>query len=115
MMTREEATVVRVVYTRLIENEIEDWSELDDNLEFCSMLSNEELINEAIIKAHKHSKGIFRCVENHVQEACLAPYILEASEAIVSLYQKTKELHEKNRYILLYYIALSELNLIYVS
>ncbi len=114
-MTREEATIVKVVYTRLIENEVEDWTEIDDNIEFCSMLSDEQLIIETVIKAHKHSKGTIRCIENHVPEACLAPYILEAAEAIVALYQKTKELHQKNRYILLYYLALSELNLIYIG
>ena len=115
MMTVEEAQVVKMVYSRFIGTETEEWSEIDDALEMMSWLKPKELVEESRLKYKEHSKGIFRCTQDHSIEHCLAPYILESVDAILALYDKTHELHPKNAYILTYYLSLSELKMIYVS
>ena len=114
MMTQEQSQIVKLVYTRFIESEEEDWSDLDCNLEFCGYLSDKELIKECSIKVFEHSKGDLRCVENHAPTYCMAPLVLEAVEAILDLHDKTGELHEKNRYIMEFYLAMSAMNLLYL-
>jgi hypothetical protein len=115
MMTKEQGEVVRMVYNRFIASEEETWTELDDNIEFISYLNNSELVKEVTIKYFEHSRGIFRCNQNHEQRYCFAPYVLEAVDAIITLYEKTSELHPKNAYILSYYMAMSELRILYVD
>jgi len=98
-----------------MESESVSWGDLDDTLEFFGWLSDRELIKEAQIRFSFHQHGVFRCTQNHDQQYCVAPLILDSVEAIVSLYKKTGELHEKNRYILTYYLSMSELNFIYTD
>mgnify|MGYP001546451739 CR=1 FL=1 len=113
MMTKEERDVVKTVYTRFLESEEERWTEIDDNLEFVDYLSDAELIKECLVKYTRHFGGVFRCIQDHSQENCFAPYILEAVEAILKLFEETEDLHENNRYILTYYLVMSELKMIY--
>lgn len=115
MMSKDQAEVVKTVYNRFIESEGPMWGELDDNLEFVEYLSDKELIKECQIKFDYHSQGVFRCFQDHEHQFCMAPLILESVDAILSLFEKTGELHEKNRYILSYYCSMSELRMIYVT
>lgn len=113
-MTQEEVQVIKVVYERFLDSESQEWGDLDFNLEFFDWLSDKELVNEAKIKQIKHLKGkIFRCTSVHDQKECFAPYILEAATHILKLWNKTRILHEKNRYILLYCVSMSEMGLIF--
>ncbi len=113
MMTKDQIEVVKIVYNRLIDSEERAWNDIDDTLEFFSWLSDVELIAQVQTKMASHSKKALRCTQNHDQQYCMAPYFLEASEAIVDLYEESGVLHEKNRYILTYYMTMSELGLIY--
>lgn len=113
MMSKEEAEIVKMVYNRFIGNESETWSGLDDNMELFSWLSDGECINESKMKFFYDSVGTFRCTKEHEQEKCFAPYVLEAVEAILRLWDVSGELHQKNRYILDYYLVMSELRIIY--
>lgn len=114
MMTQEETQVVRVVYDRFLDSESLEWGDLDENLEFFGWLSDKELVNEAKVKHINHSRGkIFRCTSSHSQEDCFAPFILEAATHIIKLWDKTRILHDKNRYVLLYYVSMSEMSLIF--
>jgi hypothetical protein len=121
MMSIEQAAAVKTVYMRFMENEAvaeksekTNWTDVDDNLEIIGFMLDEELIREIEIKYLDHSKsGVFRCYQDHKQELCIAPHILEAVGGILELYEETGELHAKNRYILSYYLALSELRLIF--
>lgn len=115
MMTEEEAKIVKLVYNRFIDSEDQTWTTIDDNLEFVDYLTDDELIREASIKADDHSVGVFRCKSSHEANFCFAPFILESVNSILSLNEKTGELHPKNRYILTYYLSMSELGLIYSS
>lgn len=112
-MTQDQSDVIKMVYRRFIDHEVVEWGSFDDNLEMYGWLSQAELIKESKIKFLKHSKGNFRCSQDHSKEHCFAPYILESVDIILSLYGKTKSLHEKNAYILTYYLVMSEMGLIY--
>lgn len=114
MMSVEQAQVVKMVYSRFISSEEEVWTDLDENLELVGFLKDSELVVEAEIKADIHCKGI-RCRQNHEKKNCFAPYILESVEAIIALYHHTGQLPTKNRYILEFYIAMSELNMLYAG
>ncbi len=113
MMTKEESDAVKIVYNRLMDSEEENWSPIDDNLELCSYLSDSELVTESSIKYVVHSQGVFRCSQEHDLQFCMAPRILDAVEAILALYWQTKELHPKNKYILEYYLTMSEMGMIF--
>jgi hypothetical protein len=117
MMSEEEVKVIRMVYNRFMDMDsdkaVPTWTDLDDNLEIVDYLTDSELVVECEIKYESHSGGIFRCSQNHPQTQCFAPFILEAVEYILDLYGETEELHVNNRYILCFYLAMSELRLIY--
>lgn len=115
MMTREQKDIVLTTYLRFIESEEETWTSLDTNLEMFEMLTDTEVVIEASVKMLGQETGTIRCYQNHKQEYCFAPTIQEAVHAIIELWDETKELHYKNRYILLYYIAMSELKLIFAQ
>lgn len=115
MMTREESEVVKMVYSRFMQNEDYSWTEMDDELEMLSWLKDDELIQEAEIKYFDHSKGLFRCRHDHPMTSCMAPLILESVEAILALHDETGELHPKNRYVLQYYIVFTEMKLIFID
>lgn len=120
MMTEEQVRIVKAVYSRFIESEAETWTDLDSNIELYDYLNNRELVAESEIKFNKFSKKVFRCSQHHggdpkmhLQELCMAPIILEAVGAVISLYRETKELHPKNRYLLTFFHAMSEMKMIY--
>jgi len=112
MMDEEEIEIVKLVYNRFMDNEDNQWTDIDNNLEFFSYLTDKELVKESKIKTYEHERGI-RCSQEHGQVNCFAPYILEAVEIILKLYDETKELHPKNAYILSYYLVMGEMGLIY--
>lgn len=113
MMTKERSDIVKMVYTRFIESEQEIWTDLDCNLEFMGYLTDAEMILECKAKFDKHCFGVLRCNQEHGPDKCLAPYILEAVEYILDLYSETGQLHPKNYYLLSYYLALSEMKMIF--
>lgn len=113
-MARDQAQIIKVVYERFIDGESLEWADIDCNLEFFDWLHDKELISEVKVKQIKHSKGkIFRCTSSHNQEDCFAPFILDAVTFIIDLWDNTRILEEKHRYILLYYVSMSEMGLIF--
>lgn len=110
----ERTEVIDIVYERFMESE-EDlmWTDLDDNLEWFSILTDKELVNETEIKLFEHAKGTLRCKQEHSHEYCFAPLILEAAQSISLFFKKSKVLSVRHKYVLTYYMALSELRLIY--
>lgn len=115
MMTEEEREAVKLVYNRFIQNEDESWTGIDDNLEMCGWMSDREIVAHAKIKIDDHARGAIRCKSTHDVSICFAPRILEAAQNIIKLYDETRELHCKNKYVLEYYLVMSELNLIYIN
>lgn len=116
MMSKEEKDVVTVVYRRFLESESDDsWTDLDEKILMLDWLTDQQMISEATLKYLSHSKEgtIFRCMQNHSQADCFSPFILQAVESIVLLFSDTNYLHERNRYILMFYLAMSDLGLIF--
>ena len=113
MMTSDQAKIVKMVYNRFIDSEEQIWTDLDSNLEMFGYLTESELVTEVKVKYKKHSKTGIRCSQDHQPSNCMAPIILESIEIILDLYKETKELHEKNKYILEYYLVMSEMKMIF--
>lgn len=107
MLAPEDAKVVRMVYNRFLENEVEGWTTIDDILEILEYLTDEELIIQVKVRMEEHKKGI-RCKKEHEQSNCFAPFVYQAVESILTL----EDLHPKNAYVLSYYLAMSEMGLI---
>src|SRR5271166_5186978 len=103
MMTQYQQDVVKLVYTRFLNSEEPSWTDIDENLQFFDSLSDQELINESIIKYEEHKRTGIRCSEDHPKDICFGPIVLDSVGAILELYEKTKNLHVKNRYVLMYY------------
>lgn len=110
-----DSIIIKTVLDRFLESEEATWTEIDENIDFISYLSDSELIKECQIKYDSHCIGIFRCNQEHQQQHCFAPLVLEAVEVILGLYEKTGELHPNHYYILSYYLAMSEMRMIFVS
>lgn len=115
MMNSEQAGVVRVVYNRFIDSEDVNWTIIDDNLHFLGYMLDSDIMREANVKYQTHSHGVFRCASDHEQQFCFAPHILEAVGYILDLYKESGQLHEKNRYVIEYYMGMSEAGMIYSS
>ena len=111
-MSKDDSEVVRLVYNHFMDTEEMDWSAIDDSLEYFGWLNDKEIIAECMVKMKAHSKGV-RCKMDHEIEFCLAPKVLNAAQAIIDLYKETRYLPPKNKYILTYYLGLSELGIIF--
>lgn len=112
MMSREQYKTVVQVYFHLLENEKRGWDGLDDYMNYLEYLDNDQLHREAdvIYAYHKH-RGV-RCQEDHPKEKCLVPLLVDSVGAILDLYKETNNLHQRNRYILEYYLAMNQAEMI---
>lgn len=116
MMSKEEYRIVQAVYGRFISCEEDGvWTGLDDLMEYFEYLTDNEIIVESQFKMKINTQKGIKCTQNHPPSDCFAPTILEAVEAIISLFDKTQSLHPKNRYILCYYMTLCELKLLVIN
>ena len=89
--------------------EEKSWSEIDFFLELIEFLDDDQLCREAEVLYSGHNGRNVGCpselgpgVNQFVKE------ILEAADSILQLYRETNSLHIKNRYVLYYYLALSQ-------
>lgn len=113
MMTQDQAKIVMAVYRKFAEQDeqnAEEWTPIDEYMEKLDWLNNGQLIIEAQVKYNEHKSGEPRCQYPHGKTECIVPIIVDAVMAILDLYKKTGNLHEKNRFILMYYLALSQAN-----
>jgi hypothetical protein len=112
MMSKEQYKVVMQVYLHLLENEKRGWDGLDDYMEYLDYLDNDQIHRESDVIYSHHSRGNVRCQQNHSKEKCFVPLIVEAVGAILELYKETGNMHEKNRYVLAYYLSMNQAQLI---
>lgn len=115
MMTSDQVKVVVGVYAHLIAAEDRGWDSLDDYMHHLEYLDDDQLHREADVILTEHVRGLVRCRENHPREKCFIPTLIEAVGAILELYKDTNNLHPKNRYILCYYLAFNQADLIIVD
>lgn len=112
MMSAEQIKVVVRVYTHLLDNEKRGWDGLDDYIDFLEYLDNDQLQREADVIYTKHSKGEVKCNQDHPKDKCFVPMLIDAVGAILDLYKENKSLHDKNKYILQYYLAMNQSGMI---
>lgn len=112
MMSPDQTKIVIQVYNHLIENEKRGWDGLDDYMDYLEYLDNDQLHREVDIIHSQHKVGLVRCHQNHAREKCFIPIMVDAVGSILELYKETGNLHEKNKYILQYYLAMNQANMI---
>lgn len=115
MMNPDQVKIVVQVYNHLLENEKRGWDGLDDYIDYLEYLDNDQLHREVDVLYFYHSRGPVRCQQNHAREKCFIPIMIDAVGAIINLYKETGNLHEKNRYILQYYLAMNQAEMIVVG
>lgn len=115
MMSDDQRKVVVQVYTHLMENEARGWDSLDDFMDHLDYLDNDQLHREADVIYERHRTSEVRCQQDHAREKCFIPLLVDSVGAILELYKETNNLHDKNRYILQYYLAFNQANMIIVS
>lgn len=110
MMTDEQVKIIRAVYQRFrtSDNQETGWSDIDESMSMLTWLEDGQLTIEASLKIIEHSEGRPKCAQNHPIEDCFVPTIVEAVGIILDLYAKTGNLHSNNRFVLQYYLALSQ-------
>lgn len=110
MMPEDEQKIVSIVFKRFYQLDVENlkWGEIDECIYTLDWMSDEEVIIEAAIKIQMQTSGTPRCKKTHTSDECFVPTIIEAIGHILNLYGETSELHKNNRFILLYYLALSQ-------
>lgn len=114
MMTKDEQNIVREVYLKFLDSEGSDpeWTQFDESMVTLDWLEDKQIAIEASVKMQEQSKGTPRCSQDHPIENCFVPKIIESVSSIVNLYSDTGNLHENNRFILKYYLSLSQIGFI---
>lgn len=111
MTTNDQVKNITEVYSRFIKSEHREWGVLDDTLCYLEYIEDDQIYKESSILFWKHRDGA-TCDISHPIEECFVPLILNAVEAILGLYEETRDMHPNNRYILEYYLALSQIGTI---
>lgn len=114
-MSADQKNTVITAYQHLLASENRGWDDLDDYIGYLSNLDDQELHREASAIFSHHDGKPVKCEQDHPRDKCFVPVLVDASGAIVELYNETGQLHEKNRYILEYYIAMYHVNAIIVE
>ena len=112
MMSPEQRKVVTQAYNHLMEREGRGWDGLDDLMDYLDYLDDDQLHREADVVHEQHSRGKVKCHQDHPIENCFIPMLVDAAGAILELYKETNFLHVKNRYVLQYYLAMQQTNMI---
>jgi len=113
-MTQDQKVTVSQVFQRFVESDTAErgWSDVDEQMSMLEWLSDGQLAIEASVLLQIQSGGNPQCRQEHSKSACFVPTILEAVGVILDLYGKTSNLHPRNKFILQYYLALSQVGFI---
>jgi hypothetical protein len=115
MMSPEQVRTVAQVYRQFIENESHrGWDEIDNYLLYLDFLDDDQLHREADVVYVQHKDEKVGCDQDHKLSDCFVPKVIDAVNAILELYKVTGHMHKNNRYILQYYIAITQAGMIRV-
>jgi hypothetical protein len=114
MMTKEQQQTVTQVYRKFYDSDSidEGWTEIDEQMSMLEWLDDNQLVVEAAVLIQLQTQGQPRCDQNHPISECFVPTIIEAVGYILDLFGKSGNLHAKNKFILQYYLALSQIKFI---
>lgn len=116
MLNPEQFQTVEQVYVRFMEGEeLAGWDEIDTQLEYLDYLDEEQIFREASVQVIYHESGKVGCNDEFCGQGCFAEIVVEAAEIICELFNNTGQLTPKHRYVLEYYLALSQLKMIVSS
>lgn len=107
MITIEQARIIATVYKKFNDSETLEWTSIDDKMEFLAWLSDREVVTEAEVQLNDHSEKNARCAIDHPPEQCIVPVILDSISYICEDFKTSERLAKKARYVLEYYLALS--------
>lgn len=110
MMTKDQQDTVTKVYRQFVDSDTQDrqWTTLDTYMEALSWLNERQVAIEAAVMVQLHASGQPRCTRDHPIEHCFVPTIIDAVVHVLNLFSETGNLHQKNRFILEYYLAISQ-------
>lgn len=121
-MNSDQAKNVALVYRRFIASEKFGicggegmWDGLDDYMDQLEYLDDNQLHREADVVLMGHKQGKPDCGQNHTQSECFISQIVDAVDAILEQYKETGNLHKNNKYILQYYLAISQAGMVHLS
>jgi|GEM_PF-4281077 len=113
MLNPDESKTIEQVYRRFMDGEEHaSWDEIDTQLEYLDYLDSDQVFREASVQLSYHKFGKIRCGQEFCNQGCFAENVVDAVEIICKLYSDTNYLPVKNRYVLEYYLALSQLKMI---
>lgn len=115
MMTPDQVKIVSRTYNHLIESEKRGWDVLDDYIDYLEYLDDDQLHREADVVHYSYANVPLRCPQEHSKEKCFVPLLVEAVGYIIELYKERGSLHEKNKYILHYFLAMHQAEMIVVE
>ena len=115
MMTPDQSKTVRRAYNHLISHENRGWDDLDDFMDYLEYLNDDELHREADVLLSSHANANVRCHQDHDPKDCFIPLLIEAVGSILDLYKETGLMHAKNKYVVQYYLAMNQANMIKVD
>lgn len=113
-MTKDAQETVSKVYRRFVEADAAEtaWTTIDEQMSMLEWLEDTQLAIEAAVLLQLHSQGNPRCNQDHPASECFIPLIIESVTHILDLYAKTANLHVKNKFILQYYLAMTQVGYI---
>ena len=113
-MSKDQQIVVTRVYQRFCKADAEEtsWTDIDEQMCYLEYIDDPQTVIEAAVILQLHLQGDPRCEQDHPREECFIPLVIDAATAIIDLYGKTGNLHPKNKFILQYYLALSQVGYI---
>lgn len=112
MLTADQAMILREILRKFNNNEVLEWTSLDENMLHLQELSDSQLAVEADVMHQVHVRNGASCSKNRLIEASLVPTILDGVDFILDDFEENGRLAKKTRYILEYYLSLSHANII---
>lgn len=109
VMTSELDELIKTVYNRFLDSEDKrGWSSLDDYLDLLEYLDDHQLYKESLNLYNLHKNKKMGCPYNHKKKDCFVPSVLTVIELILIYYAQKMILTEKYKFILQYYLALTQ-------
>jgi hypothetical protein len=109
-MTPEQIEITKNIYQKFYEIDCNqhDWTSIDEYMSHLDYLDDKQVAIEAEVKLREHLSGNPKCKEHEEEHECLVPKIIEAVKIIINGNREKKKIHIKDRFVLQYYLALSQ-------
>lgn len=113
---------VEVLKNTFLKTETYGWNEIDNAMSMLEWIDDDQLCREVDVLLHIHLRGEPKCANgNHKAGKCVVPYpsgtccvvpIITTAAYITQKYLGREPINDSDRYVLRYYLALSQAKLI---